>query len=109
MSLTQEEWRNADLYKGFEKPMTADEIREQWEYELKRLIWNAKKLSERLHKETTKKYDSYMRQKDKSKNIPHPPLTRSADAWIIEELLNYISKHEVEKFTNIELKIKEER
>jgi len=68
-------------------PTTDFEYQQQWKYELKRLIWNAKKLAERLH---TKE-------------------NRSREAWSIRELLNYISEHDVTQYMGIKLKIKMDR
>jgi hypothetical protein len=89
-----------------EDPMTYDDIQAQYNFELKRLIWNAKQLAEKLHKEPTSWMKLY--HQGKIKAPPHPPLSRSEDAYVIRELLNYISKHDVENFTEIELKIKKE-
>jgi len=67
-------------------PTTDFEYQQQWEYELKRLIWNAKMVAKRLHTLEN----------------------RSAEAWAIRELLNYISEHDVTRYMEIELKIKQE-
>jgi len=82
------------------------EYQQQWEYELKRLIWNAKKLAERLHQEPTNNMERY--EQGIIKVPPTPPLTRSAEAYVIRELLNYISDHDKVKYMEIELKIKQE-
>jgi len=63
------------------------EYKEDMEIELKRLIWNAKTVAERLH---TKE-------------------NRSREAWSIRELLNYISEHDVTQYMEIKLKIKMDR
>jgi hypothetical protein len=92
-------------------PMTYDDIQAQYNSELRRLIWNAKKLSEKLESERTRQcleYDIRTKYGQSPKYPPHPPLYRSEDAWTIRELLNYISKHDVENFRDIELKIKKE-
>ena len=67
-------------------PTTDFEYQQQWGYELKRLIWNAKMVAERLHTLEN----------------------RSAEAYAIRELLNYISEHDKVKYMEIELKIKQE-
>jgi len=59
---------------------------EEWGDNLKRLIWNAKMVAKRLHTLEN----------------------RSAEAWAIRELLNYISEHDVTRYMEIELKIKRE-
>jgi len=99
----QEEWRNADLYRGI-KDSTDDELEEQQKFELKRLIWNVKKLAERLHAEPTPHMRRY--QQGETNTLPYPPLNRSEDAYVIRELLNYISKHDVKDFREIELKVR---
>jgi len=89
-----------------ENPMTSDDIREQNELELKRLIWNAKKLAEKLHAEPTPHMRRY--QQGETNTLPYPPLNRSEDAYVIRELLGYISEHDVRDFREIELKVQKD-
>jgi len=103
----REQMENEQPSKGIGITPTTDfEYQQQWKYELKRLIWNAKKLAERLHKEHTNNMERY--EQGIIKVPPTPPLTRSAEAYVIRELLNYISEHDVTRYMEIELKIKQE-